>query len=330
MNHEAHRPSRHGGARRAARLLLLAVLALVAAAVAPAAAHRGERAVPGITIGVSGADRLERVVTVRVVDRDGGGPVAGATVEGRADMTRPHRMNTFFGPLPEVSPGVHRGRVRFPMPATWRVAVRVSGDAVVSAEATTTLRIAPLSETSEVPAGAAAPRVRVRVDERLSSGDALRIAVLWLHAAAASAWIVGVAAVTLSAGLGWLSPAAARRLDAHRRGVVATFAGVLPAVILVTGLYNVAEVSPVSVVHGWSGGLDRFADLYRLAFVAKLGLFALVLVAGGIAVRRVARGARSPVRPTVALIALAPVLLMSVVALRYLHVLAHVAEAAGP
>lgn len=333
MEAAAHRRRRPDGAPFIARLVALcAVLVLlVTAAGSPAAAHQGDRALPGISVRIANTAGPERVITVRVSDRDGGGPVTDATVDGQADMTRPHRMNTFFGPLPEIAPGVYRGRVRFPMPADWRIAVRVSGDAVVPAEATTALRIAPLGAAPAAATGAdAAAPVRVRVEERLAGRDVASVTVLWLHAGAALAWIVGVAVITLAAGLGWLSPAAAAWLQRRRRAVVVLFAAALPAVILLTGLYNVAEVSPVSLLHGWSSGLDRFADLYRLTFAVKVGLFAVILLAGGVAVRRVAAGARSPVRPAVALIALAPVLLMSAVALRYLHILTHVAEAAGP
>lgn len=47
-------------------------------------------------------------------------------------MSRPHTMYTYFGPLPEVSPGRYRARVTRPMATRWKLSVTIGGRSVVS------------------------------------------------------------------------------------------------------------------------------------------------------------------------------------------------------
>ena len=69
---------------------------------------------------------LQALIDLRVRDEDGGEPVRAAELNGFAVMTRPHTMYTYFGPLPEVSPGRYRARVTLPMAARWKLSVTIA------------------------------------------------------------------------------------------------------------------------------------------------------------------------------------------------------------
>lgn len=129
--------------------VVLALVAAVGLMGAPAAgAHEGGKPEPRIAAGVSGSPGLFRILTVRLTDVDSGKPVAGATVIASAEMTSPQVMRTSPWQLAELSPGLYRARVRFPMPADWSVSVGASGDDVVAASSMLPVRIASDAATS--------------------------------------------------------------------------------------------------------------------------------------------------------------------------------------
>lgn len=100
---------------------------------ATAAAHDpGGRAEPVASLVVRESGLLQALIDLRVRDEDGGEPVRAADVNGFAVMTRPHTMYTYFGPLPEVSPGRYRARVTLPMAARWSLSITIGGRSVVT------------------------------------------------------------------------------------------------------------------------------------------------------------------------------------------------------
>ena len=115
------------------RVAVAAGLAVAALALpATAAAHDGGRAEPVASLVVRESGPLQALIDLRVRDEDGGEPVRAADVEGFGVMTRPHTMYTYFGPLPEVSPGRYRARVTLPMAARWSLSITIGGRSIVT------------------------------------------------------------------------------------------------------------------------------------------------------------------------------------------------------
>jgi hypothetical protein len=114
--------------------------------------------------------------------------------------------------------------------------------------------------------------------------------------------------------------------------------GLVPAIVL-TGIYNILEVSPFPLA--WRpGDIARLDDipygaLYEAILAVKLGLFAALLITGTQVLRRVTRE-RGPGRPATLISALGPsgifylatvpLIIGAAMALRYVHVLSHVGE----
>ena len=344
-------------------LLALGAIGLASlVAAAPATAHKGGKAEPRIAAAVRDTGRgFERVVTVRLTDVDRGGPVTGATVTAAAEMIDPHLMRLAPWPLAEGKTGIYRARVQFVMPATWALTIAVTGNDVVPASARLSLEIkvpaGGLGPPISAPALIGAPpptgqtpglqTLPTRLEESIGNRDILTLAMLWLHGLSALGWIAGVLlmAVALSAQPGLLAASVRGRLaSAYRRwGAWAHWSLVLA--VVGTGVYNLFYVTPFDLV--WRpGNFSRlaavpFGRLYEAILFAKLGLFLALLVTGtrllartiraeapasdqgGGAIRTLAR-ALGP--PGLFYLACVPLILAAAAALRYVHILSHVAR----
>jgi hypothetical protein len=327
------------------RCLVAATAFLAALLVAPAAlAHESGKAEPRISAAVTGAAGLERTVVVRLADIDSGRPVTGAAVTVTATMSEPHFMRTLPWSLPERSPGLYSAPVRFVMPARWTLAIRASGAGMVAASSTLTVDVVPAA----APAGAAsAPApLPTRLDTSVTGRDVLAMVVLWIHALAAAGWILGVLLMVLAVS----TPIAASGVRAglagwyRRRGAWPHWG--LVAVVVGTGVYNMLRVAPFRLSFA-GAGLDRVASipygrLYEAILVVKLGLFAALLVTGSRLLARTLRaGAPVAEKPAgfwrtlvrglgpsgLLYLAAVPLVLGAAAALRYVHILSHVAEA---
>ncbi len=346
---------------RAVRVLVaLGLLVLVAAS--PAAAHKGGKAEPRIAAAVHDTGRgFERVATVRLTDIDSGEPVTGATVTAAAEMTDPHLMRLAPWPLAESKPGIYRARVQFVMPGKWALTIGVTGSDVVPASARLSFEIKPpaggLGPPISAPALIGAPppagqapglqTLPTRLEEAIGNRDILTMAILWLHGLAALGWIVGVLvmAVALSAQPAVLAESVRGRLaTAYRRWGAWVHWGFVP-VVVGTGVYNLFYVTPFDLV--WRpGGFSQlaavpFGRLYEAILFVKLGLFVALLATGTRVLAhtiQVAAPAPSPgagaIRTLVRALgpaglfylACVPLILAAAAALRYVHILSHVAR----
>lgn len=326
--------------------VLLVLLAAVFGLAAPAAAHENGKANPRIAAGVSGAGGLERRISVVVTDADSGRAVAGAIVEAYAEMSGPHLMRTAPWRLVERRPGRYGARVTFPMPARWRIVISVRGAEVVPAEASLTSLVTRSQAAG--PTGTPAAALPTRLEDELTRRDLASLAALWLHALAALGWIGGVVvmALALSADPGILVAGARRRLrDAYLSWGAWLHWSLVPVVVL-TGIYNMLTVTPFPLA--WRpDDLRRLGDipygpLYEAILVVKLGLFFALLVTGTRMLTRTLaleymdthRKAAGPARrlasalgpPGVVYLACVPLIVAAAAALRYVHVLSHVAS----
>lgn len=349
------------------RLAATIVAALAAALVAAsgAQAHVGGKAEPRIAASLRG-DGLVQTLTVRLTDRDGGGPIEGASVSAFAQMTRPHVMRTAPWELSEREPGVYAARIQFLMPARWLVRIDVEGSEVVPASAELRVDIergaaaagpeqgsavpgASGDRAESAPGGEALTVLPTRLDERVTTREAAEIAILWVHGLAAGAWMVGVLVMVVALGspAGVLAEGWRSRLAAWYRSSGAWLHWGLVPVVVGTGVYNMLRVTPFSLV--WSpGGLDGLAavpygSLYEAILIVKLGLFAALLISGTQLLRRTVAIHPAPSRAPagagflrtlaaglgpsgVVYLVAVPLVLGAAAALRYVHVLSHVAD----
>jgi len=343
--------------RRRAIAAVLALAALGAGSAAGAGAHSGGRAIPVAEVRVTESGPLEALVDVRLRDEDGGEPIRGAVVKGFALMTRPHTMTTYFDALPEVGAGRYRGRVKLPMTARWTLELQIGGPEVVkrTVRAPVVIERSALSGRLVAPAAkpgkvelAPAPVVAGTVRFEVSSRDLGAIAVLWAHGLAAIGWVVGIAAllVAATAGSGWLAPRARARLATAMPRVGLPLVWGAAAVVVGTGVYNTLRLTPFEVPWTPDGLADLDAVPYGVWYVgvlyAKLVLFAVMLASGLFLTRRARRRWAEPAAAGVTgalvgrlgpsglvFVLAAPAIVAAAVALRYLHILAHVAEATG-
>lgn len=325
------------------------VVGLLAAA--PAAAHEGGKAEPRIAAAVRTEGGLVRMLTVRVTDVDSGDRVRAARVVASAEMTRPHVMSTAPVRLDEAAAGVYRARLEFLMGGRWTVVIGVGGNNVVPA--TARLPVDVEWSTQAAPGSAGGPPVKVlstRIEAEVSDRDVANMAVLWLHSLSALAWIVGMLVMTaaLSTRPGVLAETARTRLAGwyQRRGAWLHWS--LVPVIVGTGIYNMLYVTPFPLAYTPSE-LERLADipygpLYETILILKLGLFGVLLITGTLMLFRtldqplpaVAVGNPHPgfVRTLasvlgpegVAYLATVPLIIAAAMALRYVHILSHVAQ----
>ena len=333
--------------RARAGLALGLVLALALAA--PAAAHEGGKAEPRIAASVSETGGLERVVTVKLTDIDGGEPVSGATVTVAAAMTDPHLMRLAPGELAETEPGIYQARVRFVMPAAWELTIEATGDDVVAATSRLPVEIeaagAPLGPPIDSPPLVAPPppeggeageltTLPTVLDDSVGGRDILTMAMLWLHGGAALGWIVGVVAmaVALSTRPAVLADAFREKVSGWYRRSGAWLHWGLALVVVGTGVYNMLYVTPFPIA--WRPRqFEALADvpygpLYEAILIVKLGLFAALLITGTQVLLRTLRGAG--LGPSgIFYLAAVPLIVGAAVALRYVHILSHVAVVVG-
>jgi hypothetical protein len=346
---------------------MLAVLVALAWS-APAAAHRGDKAEPRIAAALGG-EGLARTLTVRLNDLDSGDPVKGATVVAlgtmtdggmRTDRVRLREVQPAVYRARIEFPHAAAWRIRITVTGKKVVTARATLPAFVEVAAepggtTTTMEEAPAaSHGSHEETGEAALTVLpTTFDDELTGGDYTRMAVLWVHSLAAMGWIVGVLVmvVALSTRPGVLAETARNRLaGAYRSWGAVVHWGLVP-VIVATGIYNMLEVTPFELA--WTpGGWDRLSEipyglLYESILLVKLGFFALLLVTGTMTFLRTVQ-LELPVVPVsnphprfvavmsqvlgpagLVYLATVPLILAAAMALRYVHVLNHVAVVSG-
>jgi hypothetical protein len=266
-------------------------------------------------------------------------------------MTRPHLMRSARWPLAEGAKGTYRAKVKFRMRGEWTLYVSVSGKAVVPAASRLPLTIERAPAGTAPPAPAGVPDLTTlptRLEDTLARRDFLSMAVLWIHSSAAMGWIVGVVAMltALSAGSGVLAAAFRRRVAAAYRRWGAWVHWSLVPVIIATGIYNMLYVAPFPLRFG-AAGFERlravpYGALYEAILIVKLGLFAALLVTGTMVLLRTVDADREPtsnagrgfVRAIAAglgpagvfYLATIPLIIAAAMALRYVHILSHVAE----
>lgn len=334
------------------RLVALAVAVAVALALIPvSAAHRGGKADPVATVSVRQSGPLQALLDVSLRDADGGEPVRGAEVEGFGLMTRPHTMYTYFDALPEVAPGRYRALVRLPMTARWTLHLTVGGRGVLRREVRAPVAIERTAAARATPPQASQPPVVVgSVRYVITRREVRDIAVLWVHGAAATAWIVGLALLLLaaSAGSGVFAAEARRRIGRWYRRQGSALLWLAAALVVATGIYNTLRVTPFEIVWrpGDLGDLEQipYGQLYEAILLTKLLLFGLMLATGLAVARRARRtwdddGARDRSPRTLVLhrigasgavfLLSAPLIVAAAVALRYVHILSHAAAGGG-
>jgi hypothetical protein len=328
---------------------LVAGLGLVLAlGAAPAAeAHSGGKAEPRIAAGLSGTG-LSRTLVVRLTDADSGDPIEGATVTAAPSMSVPHTMQLAPQQVPSTGVGTYAGKLQFLMPAVWTVRIGVSGQKVVSASASLHARIGLFSSgSSQTVTSAPVATLPTRVEAVLTPTDYLTMTVLWIHGLAAMGWILGVIvmAVALASDPALLDDGVRSRLSRWYRRVGAWLHWGLVPVIVVTGIYNMHRVTPFALA--WTPHDVRrlndvpYGALYEAILLVKLGLFTALLITGTQVLRRTVRpvassaevrkaGAMSTLRsalgaPGLVYVVSVPLILAAAMALRYVHILSHVA-----
>jgi len=298
----------------------------------PAAAHEGGKAQPRIAAQARGSG-FNRTIVVRLNDLDSGDPISGANVKLRAEMTRPHVMTLIPRTVPETKrPGVYSLPYTFVMPGDWKAEFEVTGPKVVTAKADLDV---PVAVTAPPPtAQTNIPTVLpTRLETSISERDWVSMAVLWLHGLASLGWIVGVIvmAIALSVPQWYRSWGA----WAHWSAV---------PIIVATGIYNLVYVTPFEVAVTPSA-IDDLSNVpygraYEAILLVKLALFVVLLATGTMVLMRtirpqvVANAGAGPVRtliaalgpPGVVYLLTVPLILAAAMALRYVHILSHVAE----
>ncbi len=218
----------------------LAVAALALPATGPA--HDGGRAEPVASLVVRESGPLQALIDLRIRDEDGGEPVRAADVKGFGVMTRPHTMYTYFGPLPEVSPGRYRARVTLPMAARWSLSVTIGGRSVVTRTVKASVVIDRTALTERTTPATAPPRrsSSAACATWSRAGRVGDMVVLWAHGIAATGWIVGLLLLLASAtaGSGSLAPEARRRLARWYRRWGFPLVWLAAATVVATGIYT--------------------------------------------------------------------------------------------
>ncbi|RIK09583.1 MAG: hypothetical protein DCC49_06040 [Acidobacteria bacterium] len=305
-----------------------------------ASAHQGGKAIPKVNISVAphAAGPLTLAISARITDADSGTPVEGASVNFEAMMTDPHEMWTLPTPMTETAePGVYSAIIKFSMAAEWKFIVRVDGANVQPATAEYKYRITfqgaeadPLAQGVTSTAGVQTPtRAQVKVAGSLGSGDVFPIASLAIHSLSAIVW-VGLTVLLVFAA----SDDKSRRIGedfreellekgSRWRGV-AVAAGV---VLVLTGIYNTIVIAPFKIAptpDAMSNAMKvPFGGTYLAILGSKIVLMALLVVINRIPAKDPVHSARFALKADAVLL---PLLLVAVVALRYVHVLSHVAQ----
>jgi hypothetical protein len=327
------------GIRRFPILVLALVLAGLAAG--PAAAHRDGKAEPRITAQARGTG-FNRTLIVRLTDLDSGDPISGANVKVRTTMTRPHAMTLLPRTIPEARPpGTYRLPYTFVMPGDWSAEFEVTGSKVITARASLPV---PIAQTESAPQPAQPVALPTRLETDITERDWLTMAVLWLHGLAALGWIVGVAVMAIALSTPVLAGGVRTAIaDAYRSWGAWVHWAAVP-IIVATGIYNMVYVTPFELALT-PGELDDLSNIaygraYEAILLVKLALFVVLLVTGTMVLMRTIRPAAAsasgvgPLRtlvaalgaPGIVYLASVPLILGAAMALRYVHILSHVAE----
>ena len=310
----------------------------------PAAAHEGGKAQPRIAAQARGSG-FNRTIVVRLNDLDSGDPISGANVKLRAEMTRPHVMTLIPRTVPETKrPGVYSLPYTFVMPGDWKAEFEVTGPKVVTAKADLDV---PVAVTAPPPtAQTNIPTVLpTRLETSITERDWVSMAVLWLHGLASLGWIVGVIVMAIALSVPPLLTEGARAGIAqwYRSWGAWVHWSAVP-LIVATGIYNMVYVTPFELAVTPSA-IDDLSNVpygraYEAILLVKLALFVVLLATGTMVLMRtirpqvVANPGAGPVRtlvaalgpPGVIYLLTVPLILAAAMALRYVHILSHVAE----
>ena len=324
---------------RATVFVLAAVVAGLAAA--PAAAHRDGKAEPRIAAQALGSG-FNRTLVVRLTDLDSRAPISGARVTVQTRMTRPHVMTLLSRTIPEVRPpGTYRLPYTFVMPGDWTAEFDVTGPKVVNANASLPVPIAASAAPVSQPSRPVALPTRLETD--ITERDWLSMAVLWIHSLASLGWIIGVIVMAVALSTPLLASGARGAVARGYRswGAWAHWAAV--PLIVATGIYNMVYVTPFELALTPSA-IDDLSNIaygraYQAILLVKLALFAVLLASGTMVLMRSMRPPALPIGagPVGTLIAglgtagvvyvlTVPLILAAAMALRYVHILSHVAE----
>jgi hypothetical protein len=335
-------------------VLVLGLVALLAVAVAPpAGAHRAGKAEPRIAAGISQGPGLERTLTVRLRDLDSGKPIRGAIVTAFAEMAT-HEMRTPPTRLREVGAALYEAPLEFSDEGSWTVRIQARGEKVVKASAKLPVEITDMhaGTSDDAASGGHTPvaELPTLLEDDVTGGDYARMASLWIHSVAAMGWIIGVIALVLglSTRPGILAETARTRLANWYVGWGAFLHWGLVPMIVATGAYQMLYVTPFDLAYTparWDELHDiPYGVLYESILIFKLSMFAVLLVTATMTLLRVVH-LQVPVVPVsnphpgfirlivgvlgpagVIYVLTIPLILGAAMALRYVHVLNHVAE----
>jgi YtkA-like protein len=328
--------------RALSAVALAATVALLAPP--PAVAHDDQgRAEPRIAAQARGSG-FNRTLIVRLTDLDSGQPISGATVKVKTRMTRPHVMELLTRTIPERRPsGTYRLPYTFVMPGDWTAEFQVSGAKVVPATAELPVPI----EAQAPPPGQAQPNepapLPTRLETDISERDWISMAVLWLHSISALGWIVGVIVMTIALSTPLLAEGARGSVARAYRSWGAWVHWAAVPLIVATGIYNMVYVTPFELALTPSAIDDlsnvAYGRAYEAILLVKLALFVVLLVSGTLVLMRTINSpalppGRGAVRTLftalgasgIVYLASVPLILAAAMALRYVHILSHVAE----
>lgn len=320
--------------------MLLGLVVVLLAAAPAALAHKGGKAEPRIAANATGAG-YSRMLTIKLTDVDDGDPIRGAVVSVAAEMTTPHVMRLIPQDLREASTGTYRGRYSFIMRGDWTLDIEVTGKKVVRATARLPIKLGSVAATG----GAQTTVLPTRLETNVTGRDFLTMFMLWAHGLAAMGWVIGVVAMTIALSTQPLlaGPVRAGISAAYRKWGAWVHWSFVP-VIVATGIYNMVYVTPFKLRWPWSSELDGIAygNTYEAILFVKLGLFMVLLATGTALLLRVMSPAKKanvestagPLRtlvsalgaPGLVYVTTVPLILGAAMALRYVHILSHVAE----
>jgi hypothetical protein len=323
--------------------ILVSSLALAGLFAEPAAAHEGGKAQPRISAQARG-EGFNRTIVVRLNDLDSGDPISGANVKLRTQMTRPHVMTLIPRTIPETKrPGVYSIPYTFVMPGDWNAEFEVTGPKVVTAKADLDV---PIAVTAPPPTTTNTPvALPTRLETTISERDWVTMAVLWIHGLASLGWIVGVIVMVIALSVPPLLTEGARSgISRWYRSWGAWVHWSAVPLIVATGIYNMVYVTPFELAVTPSAIDDlsnvAYGRTYETILLIKLALFVVLLATGTMVLMRtirpqaVAESGAGAVRTLItalgpagiAYLLTVPLILAAAMALRYVHILSHVAE----
>jgi YtkA-like len=325
--------------------VLFAVFVATLCVPAQAFAHDDQgRAEPRIAAQARG-EGFNRTFVVRLTDLDSGNPISGATVKVKTRMTRPHVMELLTRTIPEGRPkGTYRLPYTFVMPGDWSAEFQVSGAKVVPASADLDV---PIAVESPPPAaggtGGGPTPLPTRLETDISERDWMSMAVLWLHGIASLGWIVGVLVMAIALTTPVLAEGVRGSVARAYRSWGAWLHWAAVPLIAATGIYNMVYVTPFELALT-PDAIDNLSNVaygraYETILLVKLALFVVLLVTGTLVLMRTIsppaletgrgwlRTLAAALGPAgIIYLATIPLILAAAMALRYVHILSHVAE----